>query len=58
MKFIAEREGVEPQEFPNPYDAMTALIGTDGVADVYIDIDGERVGLLHRNSEGSWSEVG
>jgi len=56
LKFIAEMKGAEPQEFTNPYDAMTELVGTEGEADVYLESDGKRITrLLHRDAQGSWA---
>jgi hypothetical protein len=58
MSYVAELKDAEPQWFPTPYDAMAALIGTEGEADVYVDDgDGLREALLHRDREGSWSAV-
>lgn len=57
LSFVAELKGAEPQHFSTPYDAMAALIGTEGEADVYADIDGTREALLHRDAEGSWEGV-
>jgi hypothetical protein len=34
MVFVAELNGSAAQRFSNPYDAMAALIGTEGEADV------------------------
>jgi hypothetical protein len=49
-------KGAEPQEFTNPYDAMTELVGTEGEADVYLESDGKRITrLLHRDAQGSWA---
>jgi hypothetical protein len=57
LKFVARPNGSAPQAFSNPYDAMTALLGTEGEADVYVDTAGQREALLHRGAEGSWSAV-
>ena len=57
LKFVAELVGSLPQDFSNPYDAMAALIGTEGEADVYVDNSQERIALLHRDSEGTWTAV-
>jgi hypothetical protein len=55
--YVAEKNGVQPQQFSNPYDAMAALLGTEGEADVFVIVGGNREGLLHRDSEGSWSAI-
>jgi hypothetical protein len=57
LSFVAQLKDGEPQAFSNPYDAMAALIGTEGEADVYVDTGDEREGLLHRDADGVWSEV-
>lgn len=57
LTFTAEVKGGESWDFSNPYDAMTALLGTKGEADVYVVTESERSHLLHRNASGTWSEA-
>jgi hypothetical protein len=57
LTFEAALYGQEPARFSNPYDAMAALIGTEGEADVYVNANGRRDALLHRDAQGVWSEV-
>jgi hypothetical protein len=57
LTFVAALKDAPEQEFSNPYDAMMVLIGTEGEADVYADVDGKREALLHRDADGTWSEV-
>jgi hypothetical protein len=56
MDFVAVLNGAAPQLCSNAYDAMAA-IGTEGAADVLVDTGGHREPLLHRDSDGTWSEV-
>ncbi|OBI40888.1 hypothetical protein [Mycobacterium colombiense] len=57
LRFVAQLKGGQPQSFSNPYDAMSALLGTEGEADVFVETDEGRDALLHRDSAGVWSEV-
>jgi hypothetical protein len=57
LTFTAERKGEETQEFSNPYDAMGALLGTTGEADVAVITDAGRTVLMHRDADDVWSEV-
>jgi hypothetical protein len=57
MKFVAELKGSAPRHFSNPYDAMAALIGTEGEAAVYVDTGTQPEALMHRDAQGSWAVV-
>ena len=54
--YIAESKHGAAQQFRTPYQAMSALLDTEGQADVFVQTgDGPRGHLLHRDGDGVWS---
>lgn len=54
--YIAEPKHGAVQQFQTPFAAMSALLDTDGEADVWVQhADGPRRNLLHRDADGVWT---
>jgi hypothetical protein len=53
--YMAATKHGAAQHFQTPYEAMSALLDTDGHTDVYVQTGDRRGHLLHRNANGVWS---
>jgi hypothetical protein len=54
--YIAATKHGAAQHFLTPYEAMSALLDTEGEANIWVQCaDGPRERLMHRDAAGVWS---